>query len=108
MEYAQPITLNMVPKGNVTTVYYENTSFSYFYVHYKVGNGQWTNGSGVKMTASDRAGYAWMYTINLGTSDNVTTCFNNGNGTWDSKNGSNYILGKGSYGVKNGTIVKLD
>ena len=60
------------------------------------------------MIASDRAGYTWMYIINLGTSDNVTTCFNNGNGTWDSKNGSNYILGKGSYGVKNGTIVKLD
>ena len=107
-EKSQPITLNVTSKGNTVTVYYKNSSFSNAYIHYKAGNGNWTNAPGVKMTASDRSGYTWMYTIDLGTNDNATVCFNNGNNSWDSNNGSNYKLGTGNYGVKNRSIVKLD
>ena len=49
-----------------------------------------------------------MYTIDLEEQTGVTLCFNNGNGSWDSNNGSNYSLGVGTYGVKNGKINKLD
>lgn len=107
-EKSQPITLAVTPKGNTVTVYYKNSSFSNAYIHYKAGNGKWTTAPGVKMSASDRSGYKWMYTIDLGTSDNATVCFNNGNNSWDSQNGSNYKVYTGIYGIYNQKVYKLD
>lgn len=92
---------------NIAYVYY-NTSWSQPYVHFKVGNGNWTTVPGVQMTANNNAeGYQWVYAIDLGTSDYATICFNNGNGSWDSDNGKNYTIYAGNYGISNGTVSKL-
>lgn len=97
---------SVVPENNKVTVYYKNTKFSRAYIHYGV-NGEWTKTPGVKMSRSDNSSYKWMYTIDLGDATEATVCFNNGNKVWDSKNGSNYKIGVGTYGIKNGQIYTL-
>ena len=92
--------------ANIANVYY-STGWTTAYIHFKVGNGAWTSVPGIQMTASDKAGYTWMYTIDLDEAANATVCFNNGNGNWDSKNGSNYVVGEGDYAVKNGVVYKI-
>lgn len=92
---------------NSTTVYYYGQA-SQYNIHYKVGNGSWTNVPGVSMeSSSEEEGYNFKYVIDLGEAENTTVCFNDGNGNWDSKNGSNYLLSKGVYGIKNQEITKL-
>lgn len=95
--------------SNLATVYYNNNSWNDAYIHYKVNNGEWTSVPGVKMeNASDMDGYTYKYVIDLGTETEATVCFNNGNGSWDSRNGSNYTVSKGVQGIKNQTITRLD
>lgn len=106
-ETSQPIILNVKAAGNTVKIYYKNSSWSKAYVHYNV-NGTWTNVPGVKMETSDRSGYTWMYSIDLGNTTSATLCFNNGNGSWDSKNGSNYTVGTGIYGISGNNTVKLN
>ena len=95
--------------GDKTTVYYANSNWDNAYIHYKTQNGQWTNVPGVKMEASDVGEYTWKFDIQLAydNSENVQVCFNNGNGDWDSRNGQNYFLNKGTYGIKNGNVEEL-
>lgn len=95
------------PTGDTATVYYKNNNFSNAYIHYKVGNGGWTNVPGIKMSTSDRSDHTWMYTIDLGTNDTATVCFNNGSGNWDSKNGTNYTVKAGKYGISNEQVYEL-
>lgn len=92
---------------NKVTVYYNNSNWSKAYIHYNV-NGSWTNVPGMQMQTSDVSGYAWKYTIDLGNATSAFVCFNNGNNVWDSKNGANYVVGSGDYGVKNGVVTKLN
>ena len=57
---------------------------------------------------TDGNGYEWKYVIPVGDGEKATVCFNNGNGSWDSKNGANYTVTKaGVYAVKNGQIINL-
>ena len=108
-EYAEK-TIDYVVKdttSNVITLYYDN-SWDNAYVHYCLSKGSWTALPGIKMTASDRAGYRWMYTIDMNDSSSASVCFNNGKGNWDSKNGCNYQVTAGTYGVKNGSLVSLN
>ena len=87
---------------NVVTIYYKG--YSTPYIHYQVGNGSWTDAPGYKMTSTnEKTGYTHKYTIDLGTS----TCFNNGNGSWDSRNGQNYHFEKGTYTFSNGNMTKI-
>lgn len=92
----------------VSVIYYNNDSWSEAFIHYKVDNGSWTGVPGVKMSDSDRDGYKWMYVIPVGDSNGVTVCFNDGNNNWDSRNCANYYIPAGIYGVKNGSIGKID
>ena len=74
---------------NQTTIYYKG--YSTPYIHYKIGNGSWTSVPGVLMTqTSEMQGFTHKIIIDLGTSNIMTACFNNGSGSWDSKNGANY------------------
>ncbi|MCI8408733.1 MAG: hypothetical protein HFJ09_05610 [Lachnospiraceae bacterium] len=94
--------------NNKVEVYYYNTSWTNAYIHYQIGNGEWTQSPGKKMNSTnEQSGYIWKYTINLGTATEATVCFNNGSGTWDSKNQANYKVYTGSYGIKNQTVYKL-
>lgn len=94
---------------NIITVYYKNTSWSQAYIHFRKGNGSWTEAPGVKMEAcTEQNGYNWKYVIELGADTTAEVCFNNGNGSWDSKNSANYNLSKpGIYGIKNASISTL-
>ena len=109
-EYKTTMTYEVVEdSSNETTIYYSNSSWSQAYIHYQVGNGTWTTAPGVKMSNNTSGnGYTWKYFVDLGDATNVTVCFNNGNGSWDSKNGANYKLGVGTYGIKNNTINELE
>lgn len=98
---------------NKITVFYDNSNFNQAYIHYKAGNGEWTTAPGVKMstnTSSDP--YAYVYTVDLGTSNTITCCFNDGNGNWDNNNGANYTINTigsdSGYGIKNGIIKNLE
>ena len=91
---------------NVVTIYYKG--YSTPYIHYQVGNGSWTDAPGNKMTSTnEKTGYTHKYTINLGTSTYANVCFNNGNGSWDSRNGQNYHFEKGTYTFSNGNMTKI-
>lgn len=91
--------------GNTITIYYK-TSWSTAYVHYKVGSGSWTTAPGVKMSSSSKSDYKEI-TISLGSSTNLTACFNNGSGTWDNNSSNNYYFASsGTYTVNNGVITK--
>ena len=93
--------------SNQTTIYYKG--YDNAHIHYKIGNGEWTKESGVEMEkTSEKPGYDYKITIDLGDADNLTVCFNNGNGLWDSNNGNNYVFGVGEYTYSNGNITKIN
>ena len=93
--------------NNQTTIYYKG--YNTPYIHYKVDNGEWTTVPGKPMIESDAvAGYTHEYTIDLNEEEGVMVCFNNGNGSWDSNNGSNYKFGTGYYTYQNGKITKIE
>ena len=99
------VTVDKVSE-NVVTIYYKG--YSTPYIHYQVGNGSWTNAPGNKMTSTnEKTGYTHKYTIDLGTSTYANVCFNNGNGSWDSRNGQNYHFEKGTYTFSNGNMTKI-
>lgn len=104
--YTEHFTVKEVSKNEITIYYkgYDNA-----YIHYKVGNGTWTQAPGVAMTkTSEKSGYTHKITIDLGDAENITACFNNGNGSWDSNNGNNYFFnGVGTYTYSNGIINKI-
>ena len=90
-----------------TVIYYKG--YDAPYIHYKVGNGSWTNAPGVKMSSNSEVnGYNYAITIDLGDADNITACFNNGSGSWDSNDGKNYSFGEGYYTFSNGVITKIN
>ncbi len=89
--------------NEVTVYYYNSSSWSNVYIHYCPNEGSWTSVPGVKMTKY--SGNYYSYTIDLGSATGATVCFNNGSGSWDSNNGSNYTVGTGSYTINNGTVT---
>ena len=92
------------PTNNSITLYYY-TSWATPYAHYQIGTGSWTTAPGTLMSTASISGYKTL-TINLGTSTTLTACFNNGSGSWDNNNSSNYYFGSpGTYTVKNGVIT---
>lgn len=99
---------DLVPGSNITSVYYNNNA-SCAYIHYKVDGGEWTEVPGVKMQDSNEVdGYRWRFDISLESAEGVTVCFNDGNNNWDSRNGVNYYLKSGVYGIKDGNISEID
>lgn len=89
------------PIENIATIYYKSSGTTY--MHYRVGDGTWTNAPGVCMEESEFTGYKKL-TVSLGMDTKLTACFNDGNGSWDNNNNANYSFGKGSYVVANGTV----
>ena len=73
-----------------------------------MGSGSWTAVPGVAMTATgELSGYTHKYTINLGTATHANVCFNDGHGSWDSRNGANYYFEKGTYKYSNGSVTRV-
>lgn len=91
---------------NKTFIYYKG--YSNAYIHYKIGNGTWTIPPGILMeSTSELSGYTHKIEIDLGDSETLTACFNNGNGSWDSNGGKNYTFGVGTYTYSSGKITEI-
>ncbi|MDE6312567.1 MAG: hypothetical protein K2M46_02945 [Lachnospiraceae bacterium] len=103
-------TVTQVPfQPGTVEVYYSNESWERANIHYQVGNGEWTSLPGVEMAKDgSQSGYQWKYVIDLKGASEAFVCFNNGNGSWDSQNESNYKVYEGQYGIKNGKVTKLN
>lgn len=89
---------------NSAAMYYKIPSgWTSVNIHYAPNGGSWTTPPGILM---DAACTGWkMETISLGGATGLQAAFNNGSGTWDSKNGANYNLGTGTSAIQNGTIT---
>lgn len=98
-----------VGNQNTVTVYYKNTQWDLncANIHYQVDGKNWTSVPGARMSTSDKRDYYWVYTIDLGDAKGAQVCFNNGSGRWDSKNGANYYVTAGTYGIKEERIIDL-
>ena len=90
-------------QNNTLTIYYYHGAWKSegAYIHYKLGN-NWTASPGIKMEklSYDEAnvtGCTWKAVIDLKSYSQVTACFNNGSGTWDSNSGKNYKLNAGVF-----------
>lgn len=96
-------TVKLSPNDNNITIYYKG--YDTPYIHYQIGNGNWTSVPGYAMPAvNEIRGYTHKYTIHLGTENYANVCFNDGHGNWDSKNGSNYRFETGTYTYSDGQI----
>lgn len=94
----------VVHATGVVTLYYYAPSWSTVNCHFRVGTEAWTAVPGMAMESCGNGYYT--ITIPLNDENTVTACFNNGAGTWDSKNGSNYYFTEsGNYTIKNGAII---
>ena len=99
-------TVNYTVNDNRVTIYYKG--YATPYIHYQVGSGNWTTAPGAAMTATNEvSGYTHKYTIDLGTASYANVCFNDGKGSWDSRNGANYRFEKGTYKYANGNITRV-
>ena len=106
LEKTTPVGVTEISK-NIVTIYYKG--YSNPNIHYRVGNGAWTNAPGIKMeTTNELSGYAYKVTIDLKDSDNLTVCFNNGYGSWDSNGGKNYTFKAGTYTFNSGVITEIN
>lgn len=92
---AVSVTTPEAPAGNSVTIYYKQ-GYTSPKIHYRPAGGTWTTSPGVSIPAAEVAGYNKI-TINIGTATQLEACFNNGSGTWDSNNGSNYFFGVGTW-----------
>ncbi|MFD9406556.1 carbohydrate binding domain-containing protein [Streptomyces sp. NPDC059989] len=91
--------------GNSATVYYYTGTLGWatHNLHYAPAGGAWTAVPGVGM---EPACTDWVKrTVDLGTATTWQATFNNGNGTWDNNNGSNYQLKTGLSTVRNKAVT---
>ncbi|MFP5392146.1 MAG: carbohydrate binding domain-containing protein, partial [Gammaproteobacteria bacterium] len=87
-----------------STVYYKpTTSWTSTFIHYGI-NGSWTTVPGVAMDSAACAGWK-VKTVELGSATSFAVTFNNGAGSWDSKNGANYAIGTGTFQVSGGAVT---
>lgn len=99
----QAIAAAETTSNNTASVYYYTPykNWSTVYIHHNA-SGSWTSVPGVAM---ELACTDWTRaTIDLGTTSNFQTVFNNGQDSWDNNNGRNYDLGAGSVKVENGVV----
>ncbi|MFD4020037.1 carbohydrate-binding module family 20 domain-containing protein [Streptomyces sindenensis] len=95
--------LAVKPVGNEATVYYStDDNWSAHYLHYAPNDGTWTTAPGAAM---ESACAGWVKKkVALGTATGLRATFNDGAGTWDNNNATDYLLGTGDVTVK-GTAV---
>ncbi|GAA1369863.1 carbohydrate binding domain-containing protein [Streptomyces beijiangensis] len=94
--------------GNSATVFYytKTRNWAAYNLHFAPDGGSWTTvpGAGMEAACTD-----WVKkTVDLGSAAGLAATFNNGQGTWDNNNGSNYALGTGTITVKDGVVAHSD
>ncbi|WP_277208798.1 carbohydrate-binding module family 20 domain-containing protein [Isoptericola croceus] len=92
------------PGDDATTVYYAtDAGWEDHKIHYRVGDGTWTQAPGVDM---DAACTGWVSRqVDLGGGSGLTAAFNDGAGTWDNNGGQDYGLSGAHVAVAAGTVV---
>jgi len=83
----------------VKTIHYYST-WSTAYLHYEKDNGSWTSVPGVQMSQESNG---W-YSTSVQDENELTFCFNNGSGGWDSSDGANYSATASEVWVKDGQV----
>ena len=87
---------------NSQVVYYStNKNWQSYYVHYKVGNGSWTNAPGEQMAPACAGWVSKTLSTNGAT---VTAAFNNGSGTWDNNGTRDFTMAGAVVNVKDGVV----
>ncbi|WP_166982566.1 fibronectin type III domain-containing protein [Paramicrobacterium fandaimingii] len=94
------------PDASTEVFYHDNGTWSDFYIHYQVGDGEWTTAPGEKM--QERCNGWYGATINLGTADGLTAAFTNGSGSWDNNGDKNFALTSGVQAIADGAITSAD
>ncbi|MGW4893082.1 carbohydrate binding domain-containing protein [Kitasatospora sp. NPDC004240] len=91
------------PGDHTATVYYStDKGWPAYNIHYRPDGGAWTTAPGVPMEA---ACAGWVRrTVALGSASGLKAAFNNGAGTWDNNNATDYTLGTGDITVKGGVV----
>jgi alpha-amylase len=84
-----------VVPASMVTIYYKK-GFAIPHIHYRPNDGSWTDVPGVPMPVSEVEGYHKI-SVDIGSADGLTACFNNGSGIWDSNSSKNYLFNKGVY-----------
>ncbi|MEW9702947.1 carbohydrate binding domain-containing protein, partial [Paenibacillus sp. SI8] len=101
--YKQFVISHSKPDTDHTVTIYYKKGFSTPFVNYKPAGGSWTTGTGTKLNdASGFPGYATV-TLNIGAATQLEAAFNDGNGTVDNNNNSNYTFGAGTWTYTPGT-----
>lgn len=76
------------------------------YVHYQVGDGEWTDAPGEALTEVCEG---WAHTeIDLGTARTITAAFNDGGDAWDNNAGEDYTIGSGVIQLADGQLAEGD
>ncbi|PFG29411.1 carbohydrate binding domain-containing protein [Paramicrobacterium agarici] len=94
------------PDAAAEVFYKANGSWRDYYIHYQVGDGEWTSVPGEQL--QQRCDGWYGATIPLGDADGLTAAFNDGAGTWDNNGKQNYALGAGVQVVDDGQITTTD
>ncbi|MGF7047717.1 glycosidase/chitodextrinase [Paenibacillus sp. DS2015] len=89
------VTTNDVSAGNQVTVYYKK-GYATPYIHYRPAGGTWTTAPGTAMLDSELSGYSKII-VNIGSASQLEAVFNNGSGTWDNNNSTNYLFNVGTW-----------
>ena len=93
-------TMNIATNNKKVIHYYSTKNQAN--VHYKKDNGSWTNVPGITMNKDyNNQDY---FIVNIEDTNDITFCFNDNNGNWDSKNGINYYSENWEIWVKDGVV----
>ena len=96
------ITKTMVISTNYKKIVHYYSSNSTVNLHYKKDDGSWTDLPGIAMAKDyNNQGY---FVAEVSDSLDITFCFNDGNGNWDSKFGQNYHSEEWEIWVKDGVV----
>lgn len=108
---AQSVGLTVTTSAENTTsnqaqVYYytKTRNWSTVNMHYAPAGAAWTTAPGVLMNESGCVDWV-SKTVNLGSAVSMRAAFNNGSGSWDNNNSSDYIINTGITTVKDGVVV---
>lgn len=94
-------------EGSTSEIFYKtNGSWSDYYIHYRIGDGEWTTAPGVKLQERCEGWYG--ASIDIGETADLTAAFNNGSGSWNNNGGNDFALSSGVQTIADGAVTTED